>query len=84
MTGAHTYRRVDLAVEQLGIALRLFLDEHSYASSLTLAGAAEEVLGRAVEHKGGTPTLKLQYEMTAPVDELMRGSHFDLATLRTR
>lgn len=41
-----TYQRVDLAVEQLDTALMLFLDLHRFAAALTLAGAAEEVLGK--------------------------------------
>ena len=40
--------RIDLAVEQLDVALELFLDKRSYVSALTLAGAAEEILGKAL------------------------------------
>ncbi len=71
--GFQAYRRVDLASEQLGVAFRLFLDERSYAAALTLAGAAEEVLGRAVEHKGKKSSLQEQYEMMAPLDEMLKG-----------
>jgi hypothetical protein len=50
--------RVDLAIEQLNIALSLFLKEQSLVASLTLAGAAEEVLARALEQHGKTTALQ--------------------------
>lgn len=74
--GIQTYKRVDLAIEQLGVALRLFLDEQSYASALTLAGAAEEVLGKALEHSGRTNTMQYMYDRLAPAMELMKGRQF--------
>jgi len=40
-----THNKVDLAIEQLETALSLFLEGKSYVSALTLAGAAEEILG---------------------------------------
>jgi hypothetical protein len=43
-----TYNRVDLAAEQLDVALSLFLENQSLVSALTLAGAAEEILGKAL------------------------------------
>ena len=45
--------KLQVAVHQLGVAIRLFLEE-DYLSSLTLAGAAEEVLGKLSE-KAGLP-----------------------------
>ncbi|NKC11951.1 MAG: hypothetical protein GKR94_07045 [Gammaproteobacteria bacterium] len=46
------YSRIDLAKEQLEVALSLFFDHASYASSITLAGAAEEIFGKALIHQG--------------------------------
>lgn len=43
---------VDVALIQLERAIALFLDEKDYLSSLTLAGAAEEVLGELVKRHG--------------------------------
>lgn len=43
-----TKTRVDLAVEQLDVALEIFLEKRSYVSALTLAGASEEILGKAL------------------------------------
>lgn len=43
--------KLQVAVHQLGVAIRLFL-EGDYLSSLTLAGAAEEILGKLCERAG--------------------------------
>jgi hypothetical protein len=71
--GARTYSKVDLAVQQLSVALLLFLDEQSYAAALTLAGAAEEVLGKAVKYRGGTPTMQRKFQASAEFFELLEG-----------
>jgi hypothetical protein len=39
---------IDAAVEQLDWAMRLFLDHQAFIPAITLAGAAEELLGKAV------------------------------------
>ncbi|MDR8077781.1 hypothetical protein KPA96_19180 [Burkholderia cenocepacia] len=46
-----TMSKLDVAVHQLNVAIRLFLDG-DYLTSLTLAGAAEEILGRLCERAG--------------------------------
>lgn len=43
--------KLEVASHQLGVAIRLFLDG-DYLSSLTLAGAAEEILGKLSERAG--------------------------------
>lgn len=43
--------KLEVAVSQLGQAIRLFL-EGDHLSSLTLAGAAEEILGKLCERSG--------------------------------
>lgn len=58
----HTYSRVELAVEQLDMALSLFLDKQSYASALTLAGAAEEILGMAVGFNSEQASLQSKFQ----------------------
>lgn len=47
---AKIYRigKIDAAVDQLDWAIKLFLDYKAYVPSITLAGAAEEILGEAV------------------------------------
>lgn len=48
-----TLTKLEVATCQLNAAIRLFL-EGDYVSSLTLSGAAEEILGRLCE-RGGKP-----------------------------
>ena len=54
--------RVNVACEQLDVAIDLFFADRSPVSSLTLAGAAEEILGGALEMAGRKPTLSLRFE----------------------
>jgi hypothetical protein len=61
-----TYNRVDLATEQLDVALSLFLEKQSLVSALTLAGAAEEILGKALSHGGEKNSLDWKYEAVEP------------------
>lgn len=46
-----TLTKLEVATRQLDVAIRLFLED-DYLSSLTLAGAAEEILGRLSEKAG--------------------------------
>ena len=48
----------DLARSQLNVALRLYLQSEEYPSCITLAGAAEEVLGKIAADAGHEPALK--------------------------
>ncbi|WGO96685.1 hypothetical protein QFX18_11570 [Saccharophagus degradans] len=41
-----------IALEQLETAIRLYEDSEEYISVITLAGAAEEILGKACREKG--------------------------------
>ena len=50
--------KIDAAVDQLDWAIRLLLDHKAYISAITLAGAAEEILGRAVGVGAAYGTLK--------------------------
>jgi hypothetical protein len=43
--------KIDAAVEHLDWAIRLFLDHHAYAPAITLAGAAEEVIGQVIGNR---------------------------------
>jgi hypothetical protein len=66
-----TYQRIDLAKEQLDVALELFLSQRSLVSALTLAGAAEEILGKELSRLSEECTLQHEYSMIAPVQELL-------------
>ncbi|EGQ8136932.1 hypothetical protein MZJ28_001458 [Vibrio parahaemolyticus] len=57
------YNRVNLSIEQLEMAIDLFLSKKSFVSALTLAGAAEEVLGQAVKRRGEENSLQEQYRI---------------------
>ncbi len=52
-----TLTKLEVAVWQLDVALRLF-HEGDYLSSLTLAGAAEEILGKLCERVGKPVTVE--------------------------
>jgi hypothetical protein len=61
-----TYNTVDLAREQLDVALSLF-KRKSFVSALVLAGVAEEILGKALSHSGQQNSLELKYEIMEPI-----------------
>lgn len=42
---------IDAAVNQLDWAIRLFLDHHAFVPAITLAGAAEELVGKALSNE---------------------------------
>jgi hypothetical protein len=67
-----TYQRIDLAKEQLEIAIELFLASRSYVSSLTLAGAAEEILGQGLLLRREKTTLQWEFPIVEPVENLFR------------
>ncbi len=52
-----SYERRQIAKIQLETALRLYFEGKDFFSVLTLAGAAEEILGRLVEARGGECSL---------------------------
>ena len=58
-----THNKIDLAIEQLETAVSLFLEGKGYASALTLAGAAEEILGMALKIKGIENSLQESYRI---------------------
>lgn len=58
-----TLSYLEVATRQLNRSIRLYLDEKDYISSITLAGAAEEILGQLIIGGGGTH--ELDQEITA-------------------
>jgi hypothetical protein len=58
-----SHNRVQLAVEQLHVAIDLFLSKRSFVSALTLAGAAEEILGRKAERLGKEKVISTQHKI---------------------
>lgn len=68
--------RIDLAVEQLEIALRLFLNKESFVSALTLAGASEEILGKQLSFQSIETTLSSEFIAIKPVRNLFGKEEF--------
>ena len=50
--------KTELARSQLEVALHFYMVEQEYPAVITLAGAAEEVLGKMAQAKGLEPSLK--------------------------
>jgi len=50
--------KISIARIQLDTAISLFLSDTDFISSLTLAGASEEILGKLLERDGNDSTLK--------------------------
>lgn len=71
-----THQRIALAQEQLDVALELFLLKRSMVSALTLAGAAEEILGKALQHRGKKTTLEYEHSVIEPVEKFLRRQPF--------
>jgi homogentisate 1,2-dioxygenase len=71
------YQRIDLAKEQLGVALELFLSRRSMVSAITLAGVAEEILGKALKLASEENNLTWEYKVTAPVEEQLRRKPYE-------
>lgn len=71
-----THSRVELAQEQLDVALELFLSRRSLVSALTLAGAAEEIFGKALQHRGKKTTMEYEHSVVEPVESFLRRQPF--------
>ena len=50
--------KLDAAVDQLDWAIKLFLDHKAYVPSITLAGAAEEIIGETLGSEAAFKILK--------------------------
>lgn len=78
--------RIELATKQLRSAIQL-LNRRDYISSLTLAGAAEEILGRIAEKRTGINALiseKLFYEQLSKLIKQASPSREKIIRLRNR
>ena len=59
------------------MALSLFLDQQSHASAITLAGASEEIFGRALSQRGGTPAVESSYAAMSEFHAMLHGTALD-------
>lgn len=62
--------KIDAAVDHLHWAIKLFLDHKAYVPAITLAGAAEEILGQAVSSEAAfqksKELLSAEYGISGP------------------
>ncbi|WP_126223543.1 hypothetical protein [Burkholderia ambifaria] len=70
---AHTCNRVELAHEQLETAIAVFLERRSYAATITLAAAAELVLGQSLRRTGQQAILDWQFDAADLVHTALHG-----------
>lgn len=77
-----THKKIDLAAEQLTTAFHIFLDGTSMASALTLAGAAEEILGQESERRDTSNAIGKMYDTQKTFLELLYGKPVDLKSYR--
>src|SRR3954447_14293391 len=81
------YSSIQLAVEQLNTAITLFLERGSFVSALTLAGAAEELLGKTLSNADQENSVEWHYEMAGRTRGLLDDvavSKRDFITLENR
>ena len=76
----HVVPKLDAAINQLDCAIRLFIDEQEYICSITLAGAAEEIIGKYLDvksaHKILADGLASKYDIS---EKIIRDEHLNAA-----
>ena len=55
---SYSLSKIDAATEQLDWAIRLFIDHKAYVPAITLAGAAEEIIGQTLGDEAALAILK--------------------------
>ena len=75
-----TYDRLELAKIQLDTALDLFLDQRNSPAAITLAGAAENIFGRALAIRGSKAALKSAYDSIAETHQILYKEKLDEKT----
>ncbi len=72
--------KIDAAADQLDWSIRLFLDHQAYVPAITLAGAAEEIIGETLSDQSAFSLLKAklsdQYNLS---EEIVSQSHLNKA-----
>lgn len=56
-----TITKIDAAVDQMDWAIKLFLDHQAYVPAITLAGAAEEIVGEILGEESVFSQLKTRF-----------------------
>ena len=70
MDNLETFTKQKIAKHQIERAISLYLDEADFISAITLAGAAEEILGKLVKQTGGITAYEAVGEIIEAVNEL--------------
>ena len=78
------HQRLELAREQLDVALEMFLSQRSMVSALTLAGAAEEILGKEVSERGGQNSLEQHFDAVGEALKLLDRTQSSVEDLKKR
>ena len=71
--GERAYYREDLVLQQLQTALRLYFEGSDLASVITLAGAADEVLGKLLDASGQPSSLETLKTAVLAIHEKLYG-----------
>lgn len=61
--------KIDAAVDQIDWAIRLFLNHQAYIPAITLAGAAEEILGETLSDRSAFNLLKMKLSFQTGLPE---------------
>jgi len=77
-----THEKLDIACQQLNTAIDLFFDKANHYSVITLAGAAEEILGRYMELIGKQSSLTGIVKGTAFVHKHLYGEELPHKTFK--
>lgn len=65
-----TFNRRSLALAQLAVAFRLFASNQDLLAAITLAGAAEELLGKIARERGITTSVESRAQAAVEIDFL--------------
>jgi hypothetical protein len=60
--------KIEAAADQLDWAIRLFLDHKAYVAAITLAGAAEELIGKPLQDRAAFKQLTLTLSALSGLD----------------
>lgn len=72
--------KIDAAVDQLDWAIKLFLDHKAYVSAITLAGAAEELIGGTLNNDSSFKQLQVKLAKKYSLDpKIVSQAHLNKA-----
>ncbi|MFQ3248162.1 MAG: hypothetical protein ACI9SP_004823 [Arenicella sp.] len=68
-----TYTTREIIEVQLRKSIRFYIDQLDYLTALSLAGAAEEILGAILRNSGEKPSIQKKFESFKTVEESIWG-----------